>query len=149
MVRVKFCSIPDVRLFVSLRSTCSSEHSAAGRSIQKVLPSPGLLSTPIVPPIASISRRQSVRPSPVPSIPDLSASSLSKGVKSLPSLSASMPGPVSITLISTRFPAPSPFPASPDVFSHVRETLVVLQQVKGSGKVGLIGHCHSHLEPCS
>src|SRR6266496_2068165 len=51
-----------------------------GSSIQKMLPSPCRLVTPVAPPMASTSWRDSERPSPVPSIPALAASSRSKGM---------------------------------------------------------------------
>src|SRR6266542_219793 len=49
-----------------------------GSSIQKMLPSPCRLVTPVAPPMASTSWRDSARPSPVPSIPAVAASSRSK-----------------------------------------------------------------------
>ena len=64
----------------------------------KVLPSPGVLSIQICPPIISTSRREMVRPSPVPPclrVVDMSA--WVKGWNSLATWSGLMPMPVSRT----------------------------------------------------
>ena len=56
-----------------------------------------MLSKPITPRIACTKRFESAKPRPVPSMPDRSAPSRSKGVKTRSSLSAAMPTPVSRT----------------------------------------------------
>src|SRR6266478_7707518 len=75
-------------------------HRACGRVNQNVLPFPISLSTPIVPPCSSISRRDSASPSPVPSYLRLAdASSWENSWNSLGWSSVAMPIPLSVTAI--------------------------------------------------
>ena len=73
--------------------------AASSRTVnEKVLPLPGVLSTPMAPPINSTSRAQMARPRPVPPyfrVVELSA--CSNGRKIADCLSAGMPMPVSRT----------------------------------------------------
>ena len=78
-------------------SDASGEISDSGSSNQNVEPSSTTVSKPNVPPIASMSVLDNVRPSPVPSIPRVSASSRSNAVKSRSRRSGAMPKPVSET----------------------------------------------------
>jgi hypothetical protein len=71
-------------------------------STANVLPRASSLRTCRVPPIASTSDFDSANPNPVPSIALPSAPSRSNGVNSRASLSAAIPGPVSLTSIRSR-----------------------------------------------
>src|SRR5687767_9903614 len=74
----------------------------SGRVSVKVEPCPGVLATPMSPPIRRARRRAMARPSPVPPCSRvLLASTCSNSSKIKPSLSVGMPMPVSATAIAT------------------------------------------------
>src|SRR5438270_407231 len=105
MVRLPaFRSCREVIVF-SAKDTLVKGASVHGNSIQKALPSPTLLFTPMEPFMACIRRWQSARPSPVPWTSDCSAPKRSKGVNTRESLSLAMPDPVSRT-VKRNLPSP-------------------------------------------
>ncbi len=105
----------------STTSTCTlarpmSQHSAptavvpasSGISIQNCAPSPGVLLTPMRPPISSTSRRQIARPRPVPPYwRVVEPSSWAKCSKILRCASSGIPMPVSSTLTRRRQRSPA------------------------------------------
>ena len=93
----------------------------SGRVSVKVAPRPSRLATVSVPPIASASLRETVRPSPVPSMPARAASRRSKGVNSFARSWLAIPGPVSSTEIAT---VPAPVRRAPTVTSPSGESKV-------------------------
>jgi len=87
-------------------SFCSdnvSYPSIRGSSTQKQLPLSPVLSSPTSPFICLARRLLNARPIPVPGIVPASFPRRLNGTKSSPSLSAGMPGPVSVTVIRTPF----------------------------------------------
>ena len=80
--------------------------AARRSSSQKVLPTPGSLCTPMLPPIACIRRWLSARPMPLPSMPRPAASRRSKGRNRRSICSRSMPWPVVAHLDAQR-PGPA------------------------------------------
>ena len=68
--------------------------SSVGNETVAVVPAPTTLATSSVPPIASVRRRASTRPSPAPPSRPASASSRSNGTKRRSISSAGIPGPV-------------------------------------------------------
>ena len=74
-----------------------SSEAAGHNSTQKVDPTPTLLSTPMVPSMASTNVLLSDRPIPVPSTPRSAASSRSKGMNTRWIISVGIPSPVSVT----------------------------------------------------
>src|SRR5579884_1079399 len=83
-------------------SSMGSGLSTRGNSMLKRLPSPRVLATVKLPPISSTRLLLSVSPRPEPSTPLCSAPSRSNGTNSRGSLSAGMPGPVSLTVSRSR-----------------------------------------------
>jgi hypothetical protein len=90
-------------------------------SIQKVLPLPTVLSTPMAPPISSTRRFATTRPMPVPSSTPLSRPSRLKGSKRCVSISGVRPAPVSSTKIRTSPWAVGPHPTttSPSIWLYL------------------------------
>lgn len=91
----------------------------SGRTKEKVLPWPGVLLEPMLPPIKSHSRRQIARPRPVPPCRRVvDESACWKGINSLLITSGVMPMPLSCTANRMRAalprttPSPSPQPGS-------------------------------------
>ena len=79
-------------------------HSASGRLNQNVEPRPGALSTPIEPPICSISRRQMARPRPLPPCERVAAAACENGWNKRAISSGAMPNPVSLISQRRRVP---------------------------------------------
>lgn len=105
---------PTSDLPAALRAATGAEAWARGRRSQNVLPAPGRLSTPTVPPIASASRRQMASPRPVPPYRRVvEASAWAKGSKSRSAVAGSIPTPVSVTSKRTVTPAAVGWPATP------------------------------------
>ena len=90
-----FCSYPLL--------SCSSLDSpfGPGSSSQKVVPSPGSLSKPMLPPCASTISRETARPRPVPVMPVAPASPRKNFVKMRLCCSSGIPRPSSCTAIRT------------------------------------------------
>ena len=101
--RVSCSSSRLLRVFVVVGSPLGP-----GSSSQNVVPSPGSLSKPMLPPCASTISRETARPSPVPVMPVAPASPRKNFVKMRLCWSAGIPRPSSRTAIRT----PSPLRAA-------------------------------------
>ena len=83
--------------------------------MKKVLPVPGVLSTPKVPPMASTRPLERARPRPVPSTCVASAPRRSKGTNSRFSMSGEIPAPWSVTCTVAVVVKPPALPRMPQV----------------------------------